>query len=612
MCGVAGIFRYNAGPGRVDEQELDTIRDHMVRRGPDGKGSWISRDGRIGLGHRRLAIIGLGEQGAQPMAACCPRLSGEGPVVTFNGEIYNHEELRRRLELEGHVFRSRCDTEVLLHLYEEHGEDLVLHLRGMYAFGIWDPVHQRLLLARDPFGVKPLYVADDGGVLRFASQARALLAGGAVRPQGDDAALAGFLVLGSVPEPRTCWSTIRCLPAGSTMTVGGDGAATRTFFSVAQELREAASRDAEGASEALRDSVDAHLVADVPVGVFLSGGVDSGALLGLVSESSRRDVTAVTLAFDEFSGSAADEQPVASLTAHWYGARHVVERVSYDDFRTSIRSVLQGMDQPTVDGVNTWFVSRAAREAGLKVALSGLGGDELVGGYDTFSALPTWHRRLRPLALVPGLGRASRRLLQVVPPNLLNPKVASAVEYGRTLTSNWLLRRSVFLPWELAPLLGRDRAVAALETLDLERRVLAPAIVPDPGSSVSRVAAMETNLYMRNQLLRDADWASMLHSLEIRVPLVDATLYRAIAPGLSSWTAANRKAALRAAPARPLPNEVLERRKTGFGLPMERWLREADELAHWRSQPTLRREGTPWARRWAYALARQFDLVGAG
>ena len=611
MCGIAGIFRYGPGPGTVDEDELLRIRDHMATRGPDGAGSWISPDGIVGLGHRRLAIIGLGDQGAQPMVSRCRRIDdAAAAVVTFNGEIYNHADLRSRLTACGHTFRSRCDTEVLLHLYEEYGDDLVHHLRGMYTFGIWDPARRRLLLGRDPFGVKPLYVADDGRTLRFASQARALLAGGAVADDADDAAAAAFLVLGSVPEPRTCWSAIRCVRAGTLVGVDDRGAVTWEFFSVPRELREAGQREAVGATRAVRDAVAAHLVADVDIGVFLSGGVDSGAIFGLAAEA-HHDVTAVTLAFDDFAGGAADEVPNAARVAAQYGAHHVIDRVTAGDFQASVGSLLQVMDQPTIDGVNTWFVSRAAHRAGLKVVLSGLGGDEITGGYDTFSTLPRWHRRLRPLAQVPGLGRAARFVLQAWSPRLVNPKAASTIEYGRTLESNWLLRRSVFLPWELAPLLGEERAVAALEALDLERTILAQALAPDPGSDVSRVAAMETSLYMRNQLLRDADWASMAHSLEVRVPLVDATLYRAIAPALSSWTASGAKAALVSAPRQPLPQEVVEGKKTGFSLPMEQWLRSTRSHDVWRSQPMLARHGTPWSRRWAYTVAAEFGLVDA-
>ena len=610
MCGIVGIFAY--GPHQaVDPQELTRIRDRMAARGPDGAGTWVSDDGRVGFGHRRLEIIGPGPQGAQPMALdYCRRAAEDRLVITFNGEIYNHRELRLRLEEEGHVFRTSCDTEVLLHLYEDHGDDLVDHLRGMYAFGIWDAGEPRLLLARDPFGVKPLYYADSGGTFRFASQARALLSGGEVPPTPDEGALAGFFLLGSVPEPRTAWASIRSVPAGSTMTLDRAGSVTqRTFFSVCEELRRPADLPSDGElAAALADSVRAHLVADVEVGAFLSSGVDSGAVLALASEE-LGTVSAVTLGFDEFRGTDADETVLAAVVARAYGAKHTVEVISGADCAASLPDFWASMDQPSIDGLNTWFVSRVASEAGLKVALSGIGGDELTGGYSTFGSVPRMHRRLRVLAGVPGLGRAARATLRAALPSSANPKIASVLECSTSLEMAWVLRRSVFLPWELGSVLGTDRAVSALEDLRLEESVLRPVTHPDPGTDVTRVAALESGLYLRNQLLRDADWASMAHSVEVRVPLVDAPLYRVAAPRFRAWSGDAAKSPLAGAPTSPLPPEVVSRKKSGFGLPMQVWVAGSDRSSHWRGVPVLANDSCPWSRRWAYAVASELDLV---
>jgi len=540
----------------------------------------------------------------------CRRSREDQLVITFNGEIYNHRELRHSLETKGHHFRSTCDTEVLLHLYEEYRDDLVNHLRGMYAFGIWDAQDRRLLLARDPFGIKPLYYADAGGTLRFASQARALLSGGKLSAAVDEGALAGFFVLGSIPEPRTAWMSIRSVPAGSTMALGPRGVISRqVFFSLVNELRRPDSDGGDSAlAEGLADSVRAHLVADVEVGAFLSAGVDSGAILALASEEAGT-VAAVTLGFDEFRGGAADETLLAAVVAKQYGAKHTIEVISGAECEASLPNFLASMDQPSVDGLNTWFVSRAAHEAGLKVALSGLGGDELFGGYSTFESVPRLHRRLRRLASVPKLGTAARAALRAALPSSTNPKVASVLEYSASLEMVWLLRRSVFLPWELGSLLGADRAVAALEELRLEDSVLRPSTRPDPGTDVARVAAMECGLYMRNQLLRDADWASMAHSLEVRVPLVDAPLYRLAAPRFRTWTPKAAKSPLARAPQSPLPEEVVARKKTGFGLPMHAWLMNSKRASQWRGVPMLAHGSCPWSRRWAYVVASELDLV---
>ena len=273
-------------------------------RGPDGKGAWYSEDGRVGFGHRRLSIIDLTDAGAQPMASADGSL-----VVTFNGEIYNYRELRKGLEAKGKIFRSHSDTEVLLHLYAERGEEMVHDLRGMFAFALWDGRRQSLFLARDPYGIKPLYYADDGWTVRFASQVKALLAGGRVSREPEPAGWVGFCLFGSVPEPYTTYQEIRALPAGSTLWVDRIGPCEpKPYFSIAAVYRRAEcdrtpAPDRQFAiREALFDSVRHHLVADVPVGAFLSAGVDSGALVGLMRDSGQSDLQTVTLAFEEFKG----------------------------------------------------------------------------------------------------------------------------------------------------------------------------------------------------------------------------------------------------------------------------------------------------------------------
>ena len=280
MCGIAGIYAYHQGAESVDREELTLIRDHMAVRGPDGKGVWYSENGRVGFGHRRLSIIDLSENGAQPMVSADGKI-----VVTFNGEIYNYRELRRVLETKGRVFRTQSDTEVLLHLYAEKGTRLVHDLRGMFTFAIWDGEKQHLLLARDPYGIKPLYYVNDGRTIRFASQVKALLASSKVSRNADPAGWAGFYLFGSVPEPFTIYQSIRGLPAGAILRVDRTGPhEPEIYHSIAASYCEAEQTErhlASGAEEqqelvraALLDSVRHHLVADVPVGAFLSAGVD--------------------------------------------------------------------------------------------------------------------------------------------------------------------------------------------------------------------------------------------------------------------------------------------------------------------------------------------------
>jgi len=578
VCGINGIFSYHPAASGADEAELVATREAMRRRGPDGTGSWWSEDRRCALGHRRLAILDLSERAAQPMLSEDGRLA-----ISFNGEIYNYPDLRAELQAAGVRLRSGSDTEVLLHLYAREGADIVHRLRGMYAFAIWDQARRELFLARDPYGIKPLYTANDGWTFRFASQVKALLAGGKVSRDPEPAGIVGFYLFGSVPEPFTLYRDIRALPAGHTQLIDSTGPREpRAFATLAGMLADGAAAPAPAAElrervrAAALDSVRRHLLADVEVGVFLSAGIDSGAVLGLVRDAGAREIRAITLVFDEFRGTAEDEAPLAARVAALYGAEHIVRRVCRDEFESDFPAVLEAMDQPTIDGINTWFVAKAAKEAGLKVALSGLGGDELLAGYSSFGDLPRWRRRFGPLAVIPGFGRIARAAIRAAAPGFARrcPKALGLLEYARCWGGAYLLKRGLFLPHELPALMDADLAREGMRRLRPLRRIAA-SLSPDPGSDAGRVCALESAHYMRNQLLRDADWAGMAHGVEIRVPLVDATLLEAMAPVMPALTRANGKAALAEAPAVPLPAETVARAKSGFGVPTRAWMDRA-------------------------------------
>jgi asparagine synthase (glutamine-hydrolysing) len=599
MCGINGIFAYHPAAGLPQEPELLATREAMRARGPDGSGQWWSAGRRCGLGHRRLAILDLSDRAAQPMA------SADGAVVvTFNGEIYNYHALRAELEAEGVRFRTTSDTEALLHLWARDGAAMVHRLRGMFAFAIWDEVRSELFLARDPYGIKPLYTANDGWTFRFASQVKALLAGGGVSRDPEPAGIAGFHLFGHVPEPFTFYRDIRLLPAGHTQRINRAGPREpQPFANLAAVLAEGAADPCPAAElgervrAALRDSVAAHLLADVEVGIFLSAGVDSGALLGLMADAGRSQTPAITLAFDEFQGTAEDEAPLAARVARRYGARHIVRRVGEREFREDLPAIIEAMDQPSIDGVNTWFVAKAAREAGLKVALSGLGGDELLAGYPSFADLPRWRRRFGPFAQVPGLGRAVRPLIRALAPALVRarPKAPGLLRYARSWAGLYLLRRGLYLPDELEEVMDPDVAREGLRRLQPLRR-LAMSLTPDPGSNVGRVSILESAHYMRNQLLRDTDWAGMAHGVEIRVPLVDTAVLELVAPLLPTLTPGAGKSALAKAPSLPLPLEVVSRAKTGFVVPTRGWLDSSVSPSGRRQVSTKGMDSRYWSR----------------
>jgi asparagine synthase (glutamine-hydrolysing) len=565
MCGIGAVYGYRSDALLVDRKELIAIRDHMQLRGPDGCGAWYSADGRIGLGHRRLAIIDTSSEGLQPMASLDGRI-----VVVFNGEIYNYRELRHDLQVCGHRFRSQTDTEVLLAGWREWGERLVDHLRGMYAFCIWDEDRRGLFVARDPFGIKPLYVADDGKTLRIASQVKALLAGGGINTTPEPAGHAGFFLWGSVPEPYTLYKGIRAFPPGVAHWFPRDGNRRERQFANVPDLILAAEERSQSWSpaevqdrlrSAVHDSVEKHLIADVPVGVFLSSGVDSSVLASVASEVSRGPVRTLTLGFQEYRNTQNDETVLAEATARRLNTQHVTRWVSQANFADEFAAFLAAMDQPTLDGLNVWFICKLAQESGCKVALSGLGGDEFFGSYPSFQQIPALVRRLRPLhGIRSSLGRGFRKVTAPWLGHISSPKYAGLLEYGTSEAGAYLLRRSLFMPWELSDCLPSDMVREGLPPL------LAALSAQEPNlrlQAKGRVSSLEATLYMRNQLLRDADWASMAHSIELRVPLVD----------LEVVAAASRadKSMLAQVSPNALPPDIVNRPKTGFIIPVRDW-----------------------------------------
>lgn len=600
MCGVAGILAYGGDP--VDRSALEKMSAALAHRGPDGSGTWVNDDGRVALAHRRLSIIDLSERGAQPMASTDGRF-----IVSFNGEIYNHQTIRKELEEEGCVFRSSSDTEVLLHLFERRGEAMLDALRGMYAFAIVDRTRGRMFVARDPHGIKPLYVADDGAAVYVASEVKALKAAG-VATRTSLAGMTGFLLFGSVPEPLCWYAGVHTLRAGHCAWIDERGLQpSREFASVAgtwAKAVEAKGDAADTVARALRDTVTHHLVSDVPVGAFLSAGVDSTTLVALMREA-QGTVKTVTLTTKQFRGRHEDEAPWAERIADRYGAEHQTLVITDEAFRRVAPNILEAMDQPSIDGFNTWLVSRAAVQAGLKVAVSGLGGDELFGGYGTFTRVPRWYAAMRMPSRVPGLGPATRRLMvatRLAERIGVSPKLAGLAELGGTFGGAYFLSRGLFMPWELPALMGEDRAREGLRQFDAVAHCNR-ALSPDPQDAFRRVAVLEAVLYMRNQLLRDSDWASMAHSLEVRVPLVDHTLLSRIAPVSPQLGDGEGKRLMAQTPDEPLPAELVARGKTGFTLPLSQWLSEPSlGLDAYKRIDDLARPETGYARRLAYGL----------
>ncbi|HLY87152.1 MAG TPA: asparagine synthase (glutamine-hydrolyzing) [Gaiellaceae bacterium] len=573
MCGICGIATTRGVP------EIETLRamsDLLAHRGPDSAGEYV--DGGVALAARRLSIQDL-EHGDQPIA------NEDGScVVVQNGEIYNYPELRRELERAGHTLRTRCDTEAIVHLYEVHGTGFAERMRGMFAVAIWDAPRRRLVLARDRYGIKPLYYRHAGDELRFASELRSL-----PRGEVDLDALEAFLAFNSIPAPYSIFRDIRKLPAGHVL-VWEDGAVTleryaRAGFADAAEVRDGDEAElVEELRARLRDSVRAHLLSDVPVGVLLSGGVDSAALAALAAQETPEPVHTFTIGFAERSF---DERDDARLVAERYGTEHH-ELLVRPDPELLLGALADAFDEPFADSsaLPTYLVSQLAAEH-VKVALSGEGGDELFGGYYTYVAdLAADH--LAPLA------RLARPLVEALPASTRKASLDyRAKRFVRAAHLPPLERhhgwKEIFSADVRAELTGRR---SAFDPVDVYRaRYAETAAAP----ALARLQDVDFGVYLVDDLLVKTDRASMAHSLEARVPFLDpavTTLAFALPTRLKVRGLA-KKVLLRKAVEPLVPTEVVHGRKRGFSIPAAAWLRsELEPFARETLAPAnLRRQG---------------------
>jgi asparagine synthase (glutamine-hydrolysing) len=583
MCGIAGII------GRLDESNraaLQRMNDAMVHRGPDASGTWVSPPDARGWGtllaHRRLAILDLSPAGAQPMTDPVT-----GHVVVFNGEIYNFADLRRRLVAEGQAFNSTGDTAVMLRALGLHGPDAVKWLRGMFTFACWDPKQRQLLLARDPLGIKPLYVArasdpNAGWSVAFASELRALLASNLLgTPRLDPQAVAGGVWNGFVAGPGTVVRGIDLLSPGRLIEFDGAGKEIRDedFWSIPDRAPDP-TMDEDHLASVLEEGLRLHLASDVPLAVFLSGGIDSSVMANLAQRAARSPIHTFTLAFEEQE---LNEGPIARRIAAAIGTQHHEVVLTEQHFVENLEAALDSLDQPTFDGLNSYYMSQAIRSAGFTVALSGTGGDELFGGYTSYRDLPVLQRWSRRTAWVPGnlnvaaaelASRFLSRSGKTVPPQTRWAKLPEMVRRGDDLLALYQLAYALFLPGFQRELLAPGFAEALADGLApaMRQRITAETRARTPLSAIS---VMEQRLFLGERLLRDNDVASMASSLEQRVPLVDHVLFESVdrLPDQARYQPLGRKAMLRRIGLRGLDPALFERPKTGFVLPLDRWIR---------------------------------------
>jgi asparagine synthase (glutamine-hydrolysing) len=584
MCGIAGIL------GRVDDANraaLKRMTDCMAHRGPDGQGTWESTRGENGqgalLGFRRLAIIDLSTAGDQPMVD-----DVTGQVLVYNGETYNFQALRDRLVAAGQSFRSTGDSAVVLRAVATEGPSAVASLRGMFAFAQWDPERRTLLLVRDALGIKPLYIAqstDKSGrwTLAFASEVRALLASGLLgTPRLEPSASASLVWNGFIVGPQTAVQGVESLVPGQLRLYADTGAEQlrQDFAQYPRPKRGSARLDEEELAFELQESVRLHLISDVPLGVFLSSGIDSSAVANLAQKANQGPVHTFTLAFEEQDY---NEGRLARRIAESIGTEHQEVLLTERDFVGRLDEALDSLDQPTFDGLNSFYMSHAVRKAGFTVALVGTGGDELFGGYTSFRDLPPLHRWSRFLPRLPrsALAKASELVLRALqresstlPRQTRWAKLPDMVRQGNDLLGLYQLAYALFLPDFQAELLG-EGAPRAVDGLPKETRSRLEQELAGR-SDLAAISALEQRLFLGERLLRDNDAASMAASIEQRLPLVDQVLLEHVVryPDARRYHPILRKQALRRTGLRGLDPALFAREKRGFVLPFDRWIRQ--------------------------------------
>ena len=618
MCGIAGVFAF-AATSRDEVRALHRMRDTMIHRGPDDAGIWQDRERGIALAHRRLSIVDLTVAGHQPFAN-----EDDTVWLVFNGEIYTHARLREPLQAAGHVFKSRCDAEVILHGYEQHGIDVVHHLDGMFAFGLWDARARRLVLVRDRLGKKPLHYIEVGGRLLFASEIKGLLAHPDVSRDVDPVGLDHYLTFGNVPAPHTLFAGIKKLPAGHVLTCEPGGVTVRRYWSA---LDAGAHGDEPTEAEAiarvrtlLHAAVRKRMMSDVPIGALLSGGIDSSTNVALMSELVDRPLQTFSVGFAGFGPEENfHDLPYARAVAARFGCDHHELTVSAEDCRAAIPALAGTLDEPLGDPacLPMHFVVGAARRAGVTVVLVGEGSDEVFGGYDDMVrildvSMPRFERvRRLPRVIRHGLHRVARLL----------GAPAGRVDVLRRAAHDeplyWGLDVA-FWDTEKAALL---RAAPSSSAGALVRGFYGELAARRPHADrLQQMSWIELCNRLPELLLMRVDRLTMAHSVEARAPFLDADLvaYALALPAHLKIRGKTTKYVLKQAVRTLLPDAVIARRKQGFRVPLPEWLR--GELAPWaehqlRSAAIHRRRlfrrgalDRMWTRHRSGAADHSFDL----
>ena len=573
MCGIAGIFDNNSKKSSESlTKGLQMMLDAIKHRGPDDRGEKKigPKNGiNIYLGHQRLSIIDPSQGGHQPMSN-----NDSSLWISTNSEIYNYRELKDELK-HNYNFRSKSDTEVLLRSYEVWGIDCLKKIRGMFAFAIWDDINNKLILARDRIGIKPLYYFSKNNIFIFSSELRSILASKIDKPSINPTGIFQYLSYGRVGSIDSILSSIIELPPGHFLVADKNGIKIQKYWDPFNEnkLEQSKTKIVQRIGSCLDEIAQQHLVSDVSIGAFLSGGIDSSAVVSMITANTTTPIKTISVTFQDKDY---DESKYSSLFADRLGTEHHELLLSERDLMENLSPALASMDQPTVDGINTYMISQAAKNMGLKVALSGLGGDELFAGYNSFSLVPRLNKIKKILNYLPtGLRKQLSNLASnLMPPSDKSKKLNHLIKGQYNGAHVYFLFRSLFCEQELGILFSDPLILKKEITKNLNRTQ--ELIDSHSGlSPVDLVSYLEMTHYMSTTLLRDTDMMSMAHGLEIRVPLLDHKLVELMfsIPSNMKIKKGIQKPLLVNSLTRKLPEFIVRRKKMGFTLPFEVWMR---------------------------------------
>lgn len=625
MCGIFGVINFNGS--QIDQAKVIVARDCMAHRGPDDSGLYLSEQKTTALAHRRLSIIDLSPLGHQPMTSEDGRFT-----IIHNGEIYNYKELSQRSDVKGQKLISHSDTEVLLKLYATEGAECLKELRGMFAFTVWDEKEKKLFAARDRFGIKPFYYSMDNTSFAFCSELKAIKnykKNLSISQKG----IYSFLRNGSITPPLTIYENVYSLLPGHYLTLDREGGLEIKRYWAFEEMmnyklkmlndefppkagrQNSQTYNLQAKDEihaTLLDSIKAHCVSDVEVGAFLSGGIDSTAIVSLMRQIGHEKIKTISVTFP---GNKLDESSYSNIASKKYETDHYEYRLTEDELINDLDKIFNAMDQPTVDGVNTYFVSKAAHSFGLKVVMSGLGGDELFGGYPTFKYIPRIERFLKLKKYLPFSGT----LMNFTAKSTKNKIPAKGIEFLKNPdapNASYKLFRGLFTDEELLKLGFKTPPSFTIHNSSFNINQFSP---------LQNVSYLESMHYMANQLLRDSDIFSMAHSLELRVPFVDHELYASVLSYLDDGYDLSFSKRMLVEAVGDLPDEIVHRPKMGFTFPFAHWMKNGklkeivkDKLLIAKMQPgfngldaeriftDFENGKIHWSRVWALIVAQRY------